>query len=393
MVDSFNDIHDYTLAEVTMVLKNLGGNVSATARELNVSRASLRRWIEKQNQPIFEEGIDDLLKLGRKMRDLEARLKIETKKRRDTEEALDQAEKNLKIATEVKEYVPVAPRPVQKKVEGTRTPATAIICACDWHAEENIQADIVNELNVFNPDICQTRVNRLWEKSLYLIEFARQICDIQEVVLWLGGDLINGYIHEEMQEGNFCGPTEAILFIQDMIAKGIHKLKSGANLESLRVVCNVGNHGRSIHKPRIATGYKTNWEYLGYCTMASQVWHPGVSWQIARGYFNYVDVQGYTCRFHHGEQMKYQGGSGGITIPVNKAIHQWNLSKRADYDIFGHWHQYLETWRWTSCGCLVGYGPYAMSIKAEYQEPTQTMIVIDKTRGKTMSIPIFVGEK
>jgi hypothetical protein len=35
---------------------------------------------------------------------------------------------------------------------------------------------------------------------------------------------------------------------------------------------------------------------------------------------------------------------------------------------------------------------YAQSIKAEYQEPTQTIVFIDKSRGKVQSIPIFVDK-
>ena len=274
-----------------------------------------------------------------------------------------------------------------------RSPATAVICATDWHSEANVQADLVNGLNEFSLETCQRRVNRLWEKSVYLIEFARSICDIQDAVLWLGGDLINGYIHEELEENNFAGPTEAIVFIQELVATGIETLLKKARLQSLRVVCNYGNHGRATQKRRVSTGWKTSWEWLGYSTLAARRFPSEVSWEIARGYHSHVDIQGHVVRFHHGDFLQYHGGVGGITIPVNKALAQWNQSRPARYDVFGHWHQYLETWSWTACGCLVGYDPYALSIKASYQDPTQTFLVFDKKWGKTMSIPIFVGEK
>jgi hypothetical protein len=119
--------------------------------------------------------------------------------------------------------------------------------------------------------------------------------------------------------------------------------------------------------------------------------NPRVHWMVGNGYHNTQTVMGRTCRFHHGDGLRYQGGVGGITIPVNKAIAQWNKVKRVDFDFFGHWHTYMWNYpTWVSNGSLIGYSPYSVEIKADFQHPTQTFAVIDTRYGMTESLPIFV---
>jgi hypothetical protein len=59
-------------------------------------------------------------------------------------------------------------------------------------------------------------------------------------------------------------------------------------------------------------------------------------------------------------------------------------------DVFGHWHQFLQDWRWVSCGCLCGYNDFSVAIKADYQPPTQTVILMNGKYGKVAALPVFV---
>ena len=87
--------------------------------------------------------------------------------------------------------------------------------------------------------------------------------------------------------------------------------------------------------------------------------------------------------------MRYQGGVGGIFIPVNKAIAQWNRFKKAYLDIFGHFHQFIDGGNFICNGSIIGYGPFSLLIKAAYEPPRQSFLLIDKNRGKTIVAPIF----
>ena len=98
-------------------------------------------------------------------------------------------------------------------------------------------------------------------------------------------------------------------------------------------------------------------------------------------------------RFHHGDALRYMGGIGGITIPVNKAIAQWQKVNHVSFDIFGHWHQYLYHYpTWVCCPSLIGYTEFAVEIKAEFQHPAQAFIVINEGLGIAFSTPIYLEE-
>jgi hypothetical protein len=112
---------------------------------------------------------------------------------------------------------------------------------------------------------------------------------------------------------------------------------------------------------------------------------------IPRGYLSYVDVAGFVMRFHHGHAIKYGGGIGGIFISAFKAISQWDKAKRADLDVFGHFHQVKDGGKFISNGSLVGYNAYALRIKADFEKPKQVFFLVDHARKeKTTTCPIFL---
>ena len=276
----------------------------------------------------------------------------------------------------------------QMKVEQTKSSeAVAFACASDWHVEEEVASNSVNGLNDYNLDIADRRICNFFSAVVALTEIERHGTQIDTCVLWLGGDLMSGYIHEELQETNALSPTETILWLRERLSGGIKLLSD--NFSKVVVVTSYGNHGRTTKKPRHATGYRNSYEWLLYRMMAQEQ-NKGVQWQVADSYFNYLDVYGRTIRLHHGDSLSYQGGIGGLTVPVEKAIASWNKGRVADLDVFGHWHQQQQNPKWASNGSLIGYNAYALSIKAAYEPAQQTYFLLDHKRGRTVTTPIIV---
>ncbi len=98
---------------------------------------------------------------------------------------------------------------------------------------------------------------------------------------------------------------------------------------------------------------------------------PNLNWIRKRSYFTFLDVYGFPIRIHHGHKVRYMGGSGGLTIPLNKAIQAWNRARQAHLDIVFHWHQLLNTGKAIVNGSLIGYSGFCIDIKAEYEPPRQ----------------------
>jgi hypothetical protein len=390
-----------TVEGVRQILAQLGGNTTQAAEALGVSRGSLY-YFRKTNGLLGDESAAEPLEATetevRTMRKLEStaarvkdELKLEKKKRQQAEADLATMRSNLEAATDAFSRSRPAKLSKSKSRNGSGA-ATAIICATDWHAEGKVDAELLNGVNEFNLDICSARIKRLWEKSIHMVDFAKHLSKICEQVLWLGGDLVNGAIHEELEEGNFLGPADAVLFVQDHVAAGIDKILRELP-GHLTVATNQGNHGRTTLKKRISTGYLHSWEYLAYSNL-QRIYrnNPRVTFKIAKGYHNILELQGHKVRFHHGDALKGGGGIGGITVPARKKIAQWNKQERVLFDVFGHFHQFIDMWDMVTIGCLIGYNEYALELACDFQEPTQALIVVDKSHGKVLATPIFVQE-
>ena len=262
----------------------------------------------------------------------------------------------------------------------------AFAVASDWHVEETVDSKTVNHLNSFNLVIAEQRIERFFRSVVNLTEIQRNGTKIDTLVLALLGDLMTGYIHEELREENGLSPTETVLWLNEKLTAGLLLLEK--HFGRIIIPCSYGNHGRNTIKPRHSTGAKNSYEWMLYQILRKQL--PQFEWQISDGYHNYLDVDGRTIRFHHGDGLKYQGGIGGLTIPVEKAISNWNKAIHADLDVFGHWHQSQQNPKWISNASLIGHNAYAIAIKAPYENPTQTYFLMDKKRGRTITAPIFL---
>jgi hypothetical protein len=274
--------------------------------------------------------------------------------------------------------------------EGSGTSEAAVVLvASDWHVEENVDPARVSYLNEFNIDIAKSRAETFFRAGLRLTNLLAQDIKIHTVVLALLGDFISNDIHEEFPELNELQPTHAIVMAQNLLISGIEYLLENSAY-NLVVPCHSGNHARTTRTTRFGAENGHSLEYLMYLHLAAYFRNNDrVQFRIAEGYHSYLDVYGKTLRFHHGHAVNYQGGVGGLFIPAFKAISQWDKARQADLDIFGHFHQSKDGGKFVCNGSLVGYNSFALSIKADYEPPKQTLLLLDKKRGRTCTWPIL----
>lgn len=276
--------------------------------------------------------------------------------------------------------------------EGSGTSeATPIIVASDWHSEEVVKAAQVNGLNEFNLDIFEKRATRFFQAGLRLVRLLNQDVKITTVVLGLLGDFITNDIHDaENSESNGLLPIDAIINVQTKLIAGIEFLLNNSRYNFL-LPCKVGNHSRTTKTTRYASEAGHSLETLMYVHLVAHFRNePRVTFVIDDSYLTYLEIYNKTIRFHHGHELKYAGGIGGIFIPAFKAISQWDKGRAADLDIFGHFHQSKDGGKFMCNGSLVGYNAYAIRNKFDFEAPQQQLILIDKKRGRTFSCPILL---
>lgn len=322
-----------------------------------------------------------------------SRVKTLERDRKILLEELSKVKAQSKVA-ELFESVPESTHPIERKeiTSGVRE-ATAVICCSDWHCGEVVDPSKVHFKNRFDLEIFYRRVKRLFDGAQWLIYHSRGMFQIRDVILWLGGDLITGFIHEEFAETAETHPTLASRIVYGVLVDGIQQLLSDEKIETLSVLCNHGNHGRTTQKKRISTGAENSFEHLMYLFLADRFSDDDrVRFTVSRGDHIYLDIYDLKTRWLHGDCVSYNKGIGGVTVPLNRAILRWTSVENCNLTVLGHFHQYSSGPKTVVNGSLVGYNEYALHGSYEYEPPQQGFFVIDSRRGKCLSTPIWVSD-
>lgn len=267
--------------------------------------------------------------------------------------------------------------------------AVAVVVASDWHVEEEVRSEWVNGKNHYNLNIAKERATQFFQRTERLVRKEQQDVKIDTLVLALLGDFFSGNIHEELMETCALPPIEATMYAQGLLMSGIEFLLAHTKL-NLVIPCKVGNHSRITDNVHSAHEVGNSLEYMMYCNMAQHFKsEPRVKFIIETGYFTYLKVFGMNVRFHHGHAIRSSGGVGGLYPALLRAIYQWNIGEQADVTVCGHFHEYHPARRFVVNGCMIGYNPYAVRLRGEFQPPIQAFFLLDKKRGMTMQIPIL----
>lgn len=265
--------------------------------------------------------------------------------------------------------------------ESVKSEATTLSLFSDLHGDERVKKSQVNGVNEYNKEIAQKSTEDFFCVVAKLIKVHQREYDVKNHICALLGDFISGSIHDDLKESNDIQPTEAIWMVGGWILSGLKYLRKECPEVNLIIPCSLGNHSRITEKQRVQTEYGNSLELLLYNRLAEYFENDkGVTFLIGDSYFTYVTVYGKVLAFSHGHNTRYQGGIGGLTIPMNKAIAQWDKMKKADYYFSGHFHQFCVGSNFIVNGSVIGYNPYAISIKAGFERPTQTFCLLNKDR-------------
>lgn len=281
--------------------------------------------------------------------------------------------------------------------------SAAVILWSDWHAEERVKPEAVGGKNEYNLEIFKQRRDTLFEGSRRMVEIAKKDTTVNHVVLGLLGDFFTGNIQEDTNQSNQLGLASVVNLIEDSLVSGIKYMLDGTDEDTrFTIVTHSGNHGRITRKQMHASESENSMEQVMYRHIfkffqSLPKYNDRIDWLVSEGYHSRVKVfDNYLLRLHHGHNLMYNGGVGGITIPVNKAISNWNKSEKQvpNHDCFGHFHTSLQTNSFVANGSLIGYNAYAVAIKAEFEPPSQTFFLVNKGwNDRSMTTKLFVEPK
>ena len=90
----------------------------------------------------------------------------------------------------------IAPR---ERKSGLRE-GTPLVLASDWHVEEEVKPEQVAGRNRYTLDIAVRRMERFFEATRWAVRQQRDTFKIRDLILWLGGDFITNFLHDDDAE-------------------------------------------------------------------------------------------------------------------------------------------------------------------------------------------------
>lgn len=271
--------------------------------------------------------------------------------------------------------------------------SVACVLASDMHFEEPVEANKVHGLNEYNLEIARTRCAHFFRNTLKLTDMMARETGI--TTLWMGwlGDFITNYIHDELKQTNLLAPGAAAHFAIGLLTSGLEFLLKESKYK-FEIDCVPGNHGRMTQKMQIANATETSIETLMYHVIADRYAdNPRVHFRVADSKMLYRKFfENFTMRICHGDDVKFGGGIGGITIPIRKKIAAWDKGIKADLTVMGHFHQRIDGGDFIVNGSLIGFNEFAQAIGASPEEAQQAFFLINARNGGVKSIvaPVWV---
>ncbi len=307
-------------------------------------------------------------------------------------------EENLQLKAQLQEVARFSASPeiiIYDKAKEHRVDAIACALASDWHVEEVVEKAAVHGLNEYNPDIARERGKHFFKNLLKLTDIIARDSKVNKIWIGLLGDFFSGHIHEELMASTAMAPGDAAQLVKEIICSGIDFLlrESRYTIEADAIP---GNHGRMTKQIWFSDPTGTSLETFMYGAIGDRYHNnPRVKINVAQHAMVYRNFfESFSMRLIHGYEVKYGGGVGGITIPVRKALAQWNIAKRASLTCFGHFHQRIDGGDFMGNGSNIGYNTYAQAIRASYEEPQQTFFVVHARKGgqKSVVAPIWLDD-
>jgi hypothetical protein len=367
------------------------------------------RLTELQQKELLKQKLEkEIVDLQRKRKDLDFVIKYEEKlasyesAKREAQQKYKKALKKtdalrseIDLILDVDKFKPKNVF-IQPKSNKGKAVGIANLITSDWHVEQRVDPDEVDGKNRFNPQIAEVRVQRFFEKGLRLVEIERSATKINTLVLGILGDLVSGYIHEDLMSTNFKTPPEAIVFCEELLYSGINYLIKNGKFDKIHIICQPGNHSRITPKRHHTKGAAKTLEWILFHNLAKtyeRLNEHRVEFIIPKGY-KYIHKEfDFPIRFCHGTFFKYNKGVGGATVSINRTLLRWNKSQPAYLNVHGHLHQYDPTRSYIQNGSLIGYTSMAAEEGYEYDEPKQTFFLIEKRYGLVVNRPIYLEVK
>lgn len=217
----------------------------------------------------------------------------------------------------------------------------AVLVTTDQHAEETVLSEEMEGLASYNWSKFQYRLNKVGEKTIELVNIARQAGPVRYLDIWSLGDWFCGKIQPQEEAYGVEMPMPVAV---PSVAKEFAQLlvKLSGHFEKIRVVCICGNHGREGRKPVFKMTADRNWDMSAYLiAQALTEQCSNIEWTIPRSIMTVVDVMGWNCLLTHSGEVNMNNRTPYYPIESTFDMEykaRAGTDKEFKYVFTGHWH-------------------------------------------------------
>jgi hypothetical protein len=284
--------------------------------------------------------------------------------------------------------VPPVPAPVKdsRKKRGE----VALLHSTDWQ--------LGKQTLTYNSKECERLVKQSVEKTIRIADIQRQDHPVKEVVLMLGGDIV---------ENTTIFPAQVYEVDSDVMSQFVDASRILidivrtllANFEKVTVVCEPGNHGRIGKFGELPKDI--NWDKLTYMFAGQALsGEKRLTWQMSKEDIQRVTIGNYKALLIHGDEIRW-----GTASTIVRFADRWksgaykffdevdSITKGFDFrDLYiGHYHQH-QSWNMANgegsvfmSGAVETGNRYARDLLASNGEPSQRLHFVDPEKGRVTS--------
>ncbi|NIR50020.1 hypothetical protein GWO43_16095 [candidate division KSB1 bacterium] len=383
--------------ENALALYKETGNFTFVSKETGIPRSTIRDWCRLKDIHVEKKIPDSELARKRvKLQDENARLIRENRSllRQLNEKAFLDDFINDSFAKK-----PPAKTFKFKHEGGISAPEIPVLFHSDTQYGEVINLEDMDGLNSFDANICEKRMQRMFQKS---IEFTTEhwAGPKPDTFFYLrGGDHISGGIHDELAETDEKTSIESILEMAAIEKRGIDLIQQETGCKVI-VYSVAGNHGRTTRRPRTKRYSALNYDYLLAKMLENQfIGNKNVIFHTPQSGDAYFNIFDFWFLLTHGDRIGARGGMGflGPAAPIirgmKKVIEEFSSQHRYVYKVLlGHFHTALDLEYGLANGCVPGPSEYSRSImRAKPHPPSQWYFKVHPRHGITTTSKLYLG--
>ena len=327
----------------------------------------------------------DVEELRRALLRTQKQLSDVKKKRDDFTNAVVQAAHDAMLSTGA-----VPPVTTPKKDTRTKKEEVALLHSTDWQ--------LGKQTLTYDTKECERLVKQSIEKTIRITNIQRADHPVKEIVLMLGGDIV---------ENTTIFPAQVYEVDSDIMAQFVAASRILvdivrtllANFEKVTVVCEPGNHGRIGKFGELPKDI--NWDKLTYMFAGQALKdEKRLTWQMSKEDIQRVEIGNYKALLIHGDEIRW-----GTASTIVRFADRWKsgaykffdeveqITKGFDFrDLYiGHYHQH-QSWNMANgegsvfmSAAVESGNRYARDLLASNGEPSQRLHFVDPEKGRVTS--------